>query len=55
MARQRKLTDERRSLINQLLATYKPEDAEGVNILVRRNRSSGKMETKCPEQGNRFM
>lgn len=25
MARQRKLTEERRSLINQLLATYKPE------------------------------
>lgn len=28
MARQRKLTEERRSLINQLLATYKPGDAD---------------------------
>ena len=26
-----------------------------VNILVRGNRRSGKMETKCPEQRNRFM
>ena len=30
MARQRKLTEERRSLINQLLLTCKPEDADGV-------------------------
>ena len=30
MARQRKLTEERRDLINQLLLTYKPEDADGL-------------------------
>jgi putative transposase len=35
MARQRKLTEERRSLINQLLATYKPEDAEGVQSMLK--------------------
>ncbi len=33
MARQRKLTEERRSLINQLLATNKPDDAEGVQSM----------------------
>jgi len=30
MARQRKLTEERRILINQLLVTYNIEDADGV-------------------------
>ena len=35
MARQRKLTEERRSLINQLLATYKPEDAEGLQSMLK--------------------
>jgi transposase-like protein len=35
MARQRKLTEDRRSLINQLLATYKPEDAEGVQSMLK--------------------
>jgi len=35
MARQRKLTEERRNLINQLLATYKPEDAEGVQSMLK--------------------
>jgi|GEM_PF-6227935 len=33
MARQRKLTEERRNLINRLLATCKPEDAEGVQSM----------------------
>jgi hypothetical protein len=31
MARQRKLSEERKKLINQLLATYKPEDAGDVH------------------------
>lgn len=35
MARQKKLTEDRRSLINQLLATYKPEDAEGVQSMLK--------------------
>ena len=35
MARQRKLTEERRNLINQLLATYKPGDAEGVQSMLK--------------------
>lgn len=35
MARQRKLSDERRNLINQLLATYNPEDAEGVQSMLK--------------------
>lgn len=35
MSRLRKLTEERRSLINQLLATYKPEGAEGVQSMLK--------------------
>jgi len=35
MARQRKLSNERRHLINQLLATYNPEDAEGVQSMLK--------------------
>jgi len=35
MARQRKMNEERRSLINQLLATYKPEDAESVQSMLK--------------------
>lgn len=35
MARQRKLTEERRNLINQLLATYKPKDAEDVQSMLK--------------------
>jgi len=32
MARQRKLTPERKTLIAQLLQTYQPEDAKGVQF-----------------------
>ena len=35
MARQRKLTEERRNLVNQLLAAYKPEDAEGIQSMLK--------------------
>ncbi len=35
MARQRKLSNERRNLIDQLLATYKPEDAEGIQSMLK--------------------
>lgn len=35
MARQRKLSEERKNLINQLLATYKPEDADGVQSMLK--------------------
>ncbi|MEL7571236.1 MAG: hypothetical protein AAGU14_11845 [Eubacteriaceae bacterium] len=35
MARQRKLSDERRNLIDKLLATYNPEDAEGVQSMLK--------------------
>ena len=35
MTRQRKLTEERRNLISQLLTTYKPEDAEGVHSMLK--------------------
>ena len=35
MARQRKLTEERRNLVNQLLAAYKPEDAVGVQSMLK--------------------
>jgi len=35
MARQRKLTEERRSLINQLLSTYKPEDTDDVHSMLK--------------------
>ncbi|QAT43638.1 IS256 family transposase [Aminipila luticellarii] len=35
MARQRKLTEERRSLINQLLSTYKPEDTNDVHSMLK--------------------
>lgn len=35
MARQRKLTEERKSLINQLLSTYKPEDTDDVHSMLK--------------------
>lgn len=35
MARQRKLTEERKNLINQLLATYQPEDAKDVQSMLK--------------------
>lgn len=35
MARQRKLSEERKKLINQLLATYKPEDAGDVHSMLK--------------------
>jgi len=35
MARQRKLTEERKSLINQILATYKPEDTDDVHSMLK--------------------
>lgn len=36
MARQRKLTKERKELISQLLGTYQPEDAGDVSIHAKR-------------------
>ncbi len=35
MARQRKLTKERKELIGQLLATYQPEDAGDVQSMLK--------------------
>jgi len=35
MARQRKLTEERKKLISQLLSTYQPEDAGDVQLMLK--------------------
>jgi len=35
MARQRKLTEERKNLINQRLSTYKPEDTDDVHSMLK--------------------
>ena len=35
MARQGKLNEQRRNLIKQLLATYKPEDAKSVQSMLK--------------------
>lgn len=53
MARQRKLTEERRSLINQLLATYKTVDAEGVQSMLKDllgDTLQGMLETELEEE-----